>query len=112
MTPNKFTVKNGITTFHYEISRLREFVSEGLKHGNVGMILVKRDGELITYKGFGTIENPRKIITTSYIQHCTSFSGEMPSDEERLIPPESMFKDYKLVFLDLATVNIKNLYNP
>ena len=112
MTPNRFTVKNGITTFHYQISRLREFVSEGLKHGNVGMILVKREGELITYKGFGTIENPCNIIRTFCIQHCPTFSGDMPTDEERLIPPESMFKDCKLVFLDISTVDVKKFIRP
>ncbi len=91
MTPIKFSIKYGVTTFHYNSSELMKFCRYGFKNGDVGMILIKRSGYLLTYKGFGTIENPSRDILTMSIMHSPGFSGEMPADEERLIKPESFF---------------------
>ncbi|KKL63996.1 hypothetical protein LCGC14_2169540 [marine sediment metagenome] len=107
MTPIKYTVKNGVTTFHYKFSELRNFVRLGLLHGDVGMILVCREGGLITYKGFGTIENPRRTIHTFSIMHLPVLDGEMPTDEEILIPPKPLFteKNTSFMILDLSDSN-------
>lgn len=62
--------KGEIETFHYKYSDLKRFLKFGFKHGDVGMILIKREGELKTYKGFGTIESPIKFLhTMSIVSH-------------------------------------------
>lgn len=60
------------------------FVRLGKKHGDVGFILTKREGAMLTYRGFGTIENPIKHITTITIVHNPFFDGEMPTDNQRI----------------------------
>lgn len=104
MTPIKYTIKNGITTFHYNPADIIKFVRRGFKDGNVGMILVRREGYLITYKGFGTIENPVNHIHTMSIMHNTAFSGELFTDEQRLVPPKPIFtkENTKFIILDLS----------
>ena len=101
MRPSKFTIKNDVTHFHYNYSELREFVRLGKSDGNVGAILVKREKDFLTYKGFGTIENPFNTMISITVRHLPSLDGEMLSDEERLIPPISPFTDYKMIFLSL-----------
>jgi hypothetical protein len=100
MTPIKYTVKGGITHFHYNYSELREFVKCGKLNGDVGHLLIKREGDLLTYKGFGTIENPMYSMITISIRYLPLFHGEMMSDEERLVPPKPIFTDYKMIFLN------------
>jgi len=104
MTPIKFTVKNGVTHFHYKASELIDFVRRGKKNGNVGVILTKRDGNMLTYRGFGTIENPFTYIVSISIKHFPPFDGEMPTDEQRLIPPKPFFtaENTRFVILDLS----------
>jgi len=85
MKPISFTINNGITHFHYKFSDLIEFIKKGKKYGNVGMIITKRNGNTLTYRGFGTIENPFRYISTISIIHNPFFDGKMPTDEERLI---------------------------
>mgnify|MGYP000980526586 CR=1 FL=1 len=88
MRPIKFTIKNGVTYFHYNLKDLREFIREGKKYGSVGFILTKRKGPELTYRGFGTIENPSKHITTCTFMYLPEFDGEMPSDKEIITPPK------------------------
>lgn len=92
MRPTRFTVSQGKTTFHYPFSFLREFISLGKKEGNVGIILIGRCGEMFSYKGFGTIDNPRTNMITFHMKHFALMSGPLPSDEEQLIERESPFK--------------------
>lgn len=99
MTPIKFTVKNGVTRFHYKASELIDFVRRGKKDGNVGMILTKREGNMLTYRGFGTIENPFTYIGSLSINHFSHFDGDMPTDEQRLIPPKPFFTPENTRFL-------------
>jgi hypothetical protein len=87
MTPIKFTIKDGVTHFHYKTSDIFPFVRQGVKHGNMGMILIKRKGKLLTFKGFGTFENPWRRITTLQLYHIDVLDGDMPTDEQRLIEP-------------------------
>ena len=110
MTPYKFTVKNGITHFHYKYKQLREFVKAGQEDGNVGWILTTREGLLVTYRGYGTIESPAHNIQSISLNHFEPFDGKMPTDEERLIPPKPMFtkENTKIVFLDLSTLKLNN----
>jgi hypothetical protein len=107
MTPIKFTRKNGETHFHYNISELREFVKQGKAKGNVGVILTKRKGNILTYRGFGVIENPFTHIQTVSIVHWDFFDGPLPSDEEMLIPPKPFFDGSHIEFVtvDLSDTN-------
>lgn len=109
MTPIKFTVKNGVTHFHYKASELIEFVRRGKQDGNVGVILTKRDGNMLTYRGFGTIENPFTYIIRMIMMHFPPFDGEMPTDEQRLIPPKPFFtkENTRFVILDLSNGDAK-----
>lgn len=107
MTPIRFSVKGGVTHFHYRSSEIINFVRDGFKYGNTGMLLVRRENNILTYKGFGTIEHPRKDISSISIVHNPYFSGDMPTDEERLIPPKSFFnsENTKFMMLDFSTKN-------
>jgi len=106
MTPISFTVKDGVTRFHYKFSELREWYSLGIKHGDVGMILWSRKDNLLTYKCFGTIEHPRESIITLSLIHHHMFDGEMPSDEQRLIEPKPFFnsENTKMFILDMSNI--------
>ncbi len=110
MTPIKFTIKNGATHFHYKSSELFDFVRRGKKDGNVGVILTKRDGNVLTYRGFGTIENPFNYIATISIVHLPSFDGDMPTDEQRTIPQKPFFnaKNTSFVMLDFQIEKKQN----
>ena len=107
MTPIKFTKRKGETHFHYNITELREFVKQGKATGDVGMILTKRAGNLLTYRGFGVIENPFTHIQTFSIMHWDFFDGPLPSDEEMLIPPKPFFNESnsKFIIMDLSDTN-------
>jgi len=96
MRPIKFTVKNGKTIFHYPFSFLREFVTLGQREGNTGMILVGRTGDMFTYKGFGTIENPRTTMFTFHMKHFELMDGPIKTDEDQLKEAEWPFKDMKI----------------
>jgi hypothetical protein len=104
MTPIKFTIKNGETHFHYKPSEIIKFVREGKKEGNVGLILTRRRGKLLCYRGFGTYENPIKEIRTNLIYHFETWDGPMPSDKSRLIPPKPFFTEdnTSIVLLDMS----------
>jgi len=106
MTPHRYSIKDGVTTFHYHFSELREFITLGKEHGDVGMLLVKRDGNTIIYRGFGVISNPCKSILTFSFVHNPAF-GEMSTDDQRLIKPKSFFtrENTKFVMLDTSKIN-------
>jgi hypothetical protein len=103
MTPVKYTIKDGVTHFHYNPSQLIDFVRRGKRDGNVGLILIKRKGKCITYKGFGTIENPRTELISITMMHHELFDGRLPSDDELISLPktcESNSESYRFIFLD------------
>jgi len=104
MTPHRFSTKDGVVTFHYKFSELREFLKMGFEHGDCGMILVKRKGNILVHRGFGVIENPSKsVMTFSFVQN--PMFGTIATDEQRLIPPKPFFtkENTKFVILDLST---------
>lgn len=103
MKPINFTLKGGVTHFHYKFFELREFVRLGKTYGDVGVILTKRNGNILTYRGFGTIDSPFTYIATISFVHNPLF-GEMPTDEQRLIPSQPFFteENTKFVMLDFS----------
>lgn len=104
MVPVSYSVKNNIVHYHYKASDLFDFVRRGKENGNVGLILTKRENNLLTYRGFGTIENPFTDIITLTIVHFPPIDGKLPTDEERLIPPKSLFtnSDIEMKFLNFS----------
>ena len=104
MIPISYSVKDNIVRYHYKASDLFDFVRNGKEHGNVGFILTKREDNLLTYRGFGTIESPFTDIITITTVHFPSIDGVMPTDEERLVPPKSLFtnSDREMKFLDFS----------
>ena len=84
MKPIRFSIKNGVSYFHYKSSEIISFARRGFLYGDVGFILMSRKGNLLTYKGFGTIEKPSKHISSISIVHFPPFDGKMPTDEERV----------------------------
>ena len=85
MTPCKYTVKDGETTFHYTFSQLRTFVTEGQTNGGTEWTIVKRKDNLITLRGYGNFR-----LTTFSCKHLEWINGTMPTDDQRLIPPKPM----------------------
>jgi hypothetical protein len=102
MTPISYTVKNGITYFHYSYSDLKWFLTEGNKNGDVGMILTKRDGLTLYYRGFGVCSAPIKRPMTFIINHIPHF-GDMPNDDQMLIPPKPLHEKWetRIITIDL-----------
>lgn len=98
MTPIGFTIKDGVTYFHYKFSELKNFVRLGKKHGDLGVIITKRNGKMLTYRGFGTIESPNTSIITFSINQ-SGFFGCTITDEERLIPPKPFFTKENTKFI-------------
>lgn len=63
-------IKNGVTHYIYPQDEWTDFLKRGYRDGNVGMLPVKKDGNITTYKGFGTIENPcRRLMTLSIVDN-------------------------------------------
>ncbi len=91
MTPVRYSIKEGITHFHYNYKDLIKFARDGFCEGNNGMILMRREGNLLMYRGFGTYASPCKVIRTFSIVYFEPFQGKMPTDDERLIPEETIF---------------------
>ncbi len=103
MTPINFSVKNGITHFHYKYSDLKYFVSRGNSHGDAGPVLVKREGTLLTYKSYGTIEHPSTHRHTISMKHHPVIDGELPSDQEICSPPKTRpFGSHSFMMIDLS----------
>jgi hypothetical protein len=84
MRPIKYIVEKGVVYFHYSLSDLKLFVARGKTYGDAGMIITRRKGNTLTYKGYGTIDNPRVEIYVLTINWFEPFDGPLLSDVERL----------------------------
>jgi hypothetical protein len=106
MTPTNFTKKEDTTHLHYKFSDLREFVKRGSKHGDCGVLIVRRNGMFSTYKGYGTIENPIKHLHSISMVYNPMFGNYM-SDEQLLEPPKPFFNsdNTRFVMLDFSKSN-------
>lgn len=104
MKPVRFTKKNDKVVFHYTFSDLRRFIVRGKSHGDVGPLLISFNGNLIQYKGFGTIENPFKNMVKLDFNHFPLFDGPLPDPEKIVNPPmqEKSLVSYKFIMLDLS----------
>ena len=103
MTPTHYTIKDGVTTFHYPFSWWRYFVTRGKEVGDVGPILIKREETLMIYRMFGTIENPCTTPHKMSMKHHEIFDGPLPTDQEICTPPKPREKgDYSFHIIDLS----------
>lgn len=101
MRPYKYTKTKNSIILHYKFSDLRKFIERGKLYGDNGWIIISKIGNLIKYKGFGTIEHPLKEIMTISIEHCEAYDGEF--DEDKIINPPVIRCDhsrYKFICLD------------
>lgn len=108
MKPVSFTRKGSDIFYHYSFSDLRKWISRGNQDGDVGAILVRehhmKQGTYLVYKCYGTIENPFTVRKTVQMAHHPIFDGKLCTPEERInsIVQEALFKNYKMVFIDLS----------
>ena len=109
MTPISYSVKDGVTTFKYNLREFIEWYKLGKKEGNVGMILHSRKGAMDRYMCFGTIENPNTDYNWASIVPFEAFDGPRKTDDEILIPPKPFFtpESTRFIYLDMNNV-IKN----
>jgi len=108
MRPNRYSIREGVTHFHYTYQELHRFLEEGFMKGDVGMILVKREKDFFTYKGFGTIEAPSNGILTMTMKHLELFDGKMLTDDALVAKSVKNFDKH----LQSYSFKILNFTNP
>lgn len=104
MRPYKYTQQGEKVTFHYKFSELRNFLTLGKRDGNVGVLILGSIGNVIKYKGFGTIENPRNVLYTIRMTHYEPFDG--PYDPEKIVNPPprvDVLQSHKMYFINMDT---------
>lgn len=105
MTPNRYTIKEDTTYFHYKFSDLRTWISRGNEFGDVGPLLFARKGNRLIYESYGTINNPMKSRVTLSIIHNPLFDGKLGTDDEIINPERIKSKakrSYKLILIDMS----------
>lgn len=105
MRPLSFDTVDGVTKFRYDFRELIEWTKQGRLTGDVGMILLSRDGNALTYGGYGTIEHPYTAFHKITLNHFPLFDGEMVSDGERIMPttqPPTSTGSYSFMMINLA----------
>jgi len=91
MTPIKHTLKNNIVRFDYKSEPYNEWLSQGVKTGDVGFLLMGIDYGLgfYLYEGFGTIEAPYKELRKIDMQHDDVYDGKISTIEDIMSPPKT-----------------------
>lgn len=106
MRPIDYTKKlDGKVVFHYKYADLKAFLKHGFAEGNNGWILMYRNDEFNTYRGFGTIENPCKHLITISMQHNPVYDGKLLTPEEIINPPKNdkpSMENYRWDILDFS----------
>lgn len=98
MNPYKYTTYGSRVVYHYKYSDLKRFLTEGKKYGSVGLIITERNDKQVTYRGFGTIENPYKWLST--IEYL---GFDLVNDEDIINPPENKaLTSYSIMILDVT----------
>ena len=112
MRPYKYTKEGTIYIFHYRISDLRKFIKRGQEHGDAGMIIRGYDtkSKIKEFRGYGTIENPRKDQIRFYITHIIKFDGEFDADKI-ITPAEKSPINYSFFMIDFSsgTCDVKTM---
>jgi hypothetical protein len=90
--PTRYTKNKGHIIFHYSFQDLREFIEKGKQYGDVGWLVISYNNGIITYKGFGTIENPCKSMITITMLHDSKYDGEFSI--ENIMNPDKKFYEF------------------
>ena len=109
MYPYKFKILKKRTIpavkYYYHHADLQKWHRRGRQHGDCGMILVERQGQILRYWSYGTIEHPFTTMCKVSVIHNTVMDGPMPTDEQRCTPPDYTLRKLqttKFVLLDLT----------
>jgi hypothetical protein len=99
MVPVSYTETGNVIRFHYRLSDLRQFLLRGKQCGDVGMILLRKEGERLDYTGFGTIEHPFTWRAYISLIHNPELDGQW--DIHKIMePPPSISGPYSFVVID------------
>lgn len=101
MKAERIIVRDGVVKYSYKYSDLKEFLTQGYKTGNNGLILISVDGPLLEYRGFGTIEAPCKELRTIVVEYCKEFDGDLVLYESCTCNNTVEFS-HSIVFFDFA----------
>lgn len=104
MKPTKYTEEGKAIVFHYSYVDLKQFIKHGHEHGDNGWILTKKEGDLMTLRGFGTIENPLITLQTICYVRYTPFDGEFNLEAFMNPPPPEPLKG-EMIILDLSKLD-------
>lgn len=109
MIPNRFREKDGNYKFFYPVADIRKFILQGRSEGNNGWIIVSKIDNIITYRGYGTIEHPSKELKYIHVVHNPHWDGEFNVD--RIMYPETTFDLSKLrvVMLGFSNTDTRNI---
>ena len=80
-------------TWKYSFSELREFITRGREHGDVGCIPIKRENGMTLYRGYGTIENPCREL-----RNISMMYNPVMDDHKYIIPAP----EYNFMILDFS----------
>lgn len=101
--PTNYTRHGDVVKFHYPFTQLRNFVTAGNETGDVGNILtqieyVKDKSPQLTFRGYGTLEHPRRQLISIRMSHWPVFDGQMP-DPDDIIKPWTFPEFGKMEFM-------------
>lgn len=104
MHPKSYTTTPTGYKFHYDEQEYREWEDRGKEHGDVGPLLMEKDGNSMIFHLFGTIEHPFTEMYRLVIQHHPLFDGEW-SLEKVMNPPTPWYLEpgaLKLQIIDFG----------
>lgn len=106
MTPYKYSKEyiDGLENvrYSYTYKELKQFLQYGFSEGNVGLLLVGRVGNILKYRGFGTIENPFKWLTSINMIHSVSLDGVLDDDFFIKKKSTNFLTSYSMIILDIT----------
>lgn len=85
MQPSSFTIKDGVTHFHYNVSELRKFIYDSKDRGIAEMVLMARQDDMLLFRMFSPSETTHLSI---WVKHDPLIDGVMLTDEEFLMTKE------------------------
>jgi len=91
-------------SFVYDKSDLNEFHKLGKKHGDVGMIIMYIQDNILHYSGYGTYEHPCKERHNMAMVAWPEFDGEdvlNPDAYLRKEPSEKESGSYEFIIFDM-----------
>lgn len=102
MKPISYNKKGNDVYFHYSFRDLKHFLKIGFDSGDCGMLLISFVNGFMKFKGFGTLEHPRKEIITFTLKHNSRYDGEFSI--EKIMNPVSKLHGgkYSYIMIDFS----------